>query len=476
MNETRDFPSAILRALNGSNPTDVISGVKEAVAEKLTELDQHVDVHFTDYFNHSYMPDMILSWQESGRRRERPLFVRTDVDPTGIAADIHSLVPQSPMILAVDERSGGEPARQAVVEEQERRGRVDLLMTDSSSVATMAPPAAMRSGDYNFSRLLGDNFLSGGRGYVGEVEASLLQAAAHLEDGQNGFDEFSLAVDQFFMEDAATRLKRSTSLVRSVVSGDIDGLSLSGKFTQAELRTVLPLLLENSLARTTPRVWTELGAVMTLADLFDIANDLEELDVSPLLNANLGTWVAKRSQVVMSMAEDSSLPDDTARTAWSLWRGLLALDIGNWRILFADDARKLKGRSSRGKIPQWQDIVPILHGFRIGSVQLEGLARRVSISAQDTADINRDISTVANALEETFFVPRMTLLNVKDDVEVSSVVEFSEMLITSTPSDTLANLAKAATNLLLHDRAILSEPMPVEVRASVEVVGTFEAE
>lgn len=476
MNETSEFPSAVLRALNGSNPTDVISGVKEAVAEKLAELDKHVHVQFTDYFNHSYMPDMVLSWQESGRRRERPLFVRTDVDPLGIAADIHSLVPQSPMILAVDESSGGESARQAVVEEQQRRGRVDLLMTDSSSVATMAPATAPRSGEYDFSRLLGNNFLSGGRGYVGEVEASRLQAAARLEAGQEGFDEFSVAVDQFFMEDAATRLKRSTSLVRSVVSGNIDGLSLSGKFTQAELRTVLPLLLENPLARTTPRVWTELGAVMTLADLFDIANDLEELDVSPLLNANLQTWVAKRSQVVMSMTEANSLSGEIGHSAWSLWRGLLALDVGDWRILFADDARKLKGRSSRGKVPQWQEIAPVLHGFRVGSVQLEGLARRVSMSAQETVNINMDISTVANALEESFYVPRMTLLNTSDEAEVSSLVEFSEMLITSSPSDTLANLAKAATNLLLHDREILREQMPDEVRASVEVLRTMEAE
>ncbi|MCW3767263.1 MULTISPECIES: hypothetical protein [Paenarthrobacter] len=463
MTEPRDFQQEVLAALNGSSPHNIVSGVKTAVAEKLAELDERVDVVFTEYFNHSYMPDMFLTWQEAGRRVERPLFVRTDVDPLGIAADIHGLIAQSPLVIGVDERSSGAPAREAVREEQKTR-RVDLLMTDTGSISALSPTTMSPKTGYDFSKLISQNFLRGGRGYVGKEEASSIYSASVLTDHAESFDAFNSAVDQFFMEDAALRLKRSTGLVRDVLRGEFGELSLAGQFTQAELRTVLPLLLGNPEARRTRHLWDEIGEVMTLSDLFEIAADLEAYDVSPLLDANVNRWSAKRSQVVMNMVtpeEDAHASLNEAGTAsssreaqWKLWRGLIALDIEDWRILFADDARKLKGRFSGGGTPQWSDLADKLPSFRVKAVDLHGLSRRVSISAEQSGDIYSDISSVTDALEESFYVPRIQIQDSIAGVDTTSLVEFSEMLVTSSPSDSLANHARAALNLLLHNRQI----------------------
>lgn len=480
MSEPHDFQRAVLQALNGSNPASVVTGVKTVVAEKLVELDDRVDVVFTDYFNHSYMPDMILTWHEGGRRRERPLFVRTDVDPSAIAADIHGLVPQSPLIIAVDERSSGLPARSAVQQEQKSR-RVDLLMTDTNSISAIASVGERQGDGYDFSKLIGENFLSGGRGFVGETEAAGIHSASLLADTAESFRDFDAAIDQFFMEDAALRLKRSTKLVRGVLQGDFEQLSLTGQFTQAELRTVLPLLLESSLARETPQLWAGLGEVMSLSDLFDVAPELESLDVSPLLNANVQKWTAKRSQVVMRVVpqeeeEERDNPDGDANVAppiWTLWRGLLALDVKDWRILFADDARKLKGRSSGGTVPNWTDLAAILPSFNIHGVDLHGLSRRVTISAEKSGDIYGDIASVTQALEESFYVPRITLKNRLDEAETTSVVEFSEMLVTSSPADSLATHARAAVELLLHNRETdlsqLEEAVRIAIRSGPDI-------
>ncbi|KQQ98403.1 hypothetical protein ASF72_18330 [Arthrobacter sp. Leaf141] len=429
----------------------------------MSEVDERVDVVFTDYFNHSYMPDMVLTWQESGKRKERPLFVRTSVDPESIAVDIHGLVSQSPLVIAVDERSSGTPAREAV-EIEKRNGRVDLLMTDTSSISTLTPNLADSGIGYDFSRLVGQNFLSGGRGFVGPKEAAAINSAAVVSDTADSYTTFNQAIDQYFMEDAALRLKRSTGLVRDVLRGDFEQLAIAGKFSQAELRTVLPLLLGSLEARNTPKLWADLGQVMQLSDLFDIATDLEKYDVSPLLSANVKNWTAKRSQVVMRFQPeteeapivdgDESGENSSDEPLWQLWRGLVALDMKDWRILFADDARKLKGRSANGTTPQWSDLSGALPSFAIKAVDLHGLSRRVSISAERSGDIYGDIASVTDALDETFYVPRLQITENTGAEDCTSLVEFSEMLVTSSPADSLANHAKAAIHLLLHNKHV----------------------
>ncbi|SEE78857.1 hypothetical protein SAMN04489740_2543 [Arthrobacter alpinus] len=477
MTKSGDFQQEVLSALNNSSPQSVITGVETAVAEKLIELDERVDVVFTDYFNHSYMPDMVLTWKEGGKRKERPLFVRTDTDPAGIAADIHGLITRSPLIIAVDEHSSGQVAREAIQVEQKIK-RVDLLITDTSSLQTLTPRGGNLTNGYDFSKLVGQNFLSGGRGYIGQHEAATISSASVLSDASESFEEFDSAIDQFFMEDAALRLKRSTGLVRDVMRGNFAELSLAGQFSQAELRTVLPLLLGNPDARETQHLWEELGDVMSLSDLFDIAVDLETLDVSPLLNANITKWTAKRSQVVMNMASPSEVaagragdseghqPDE--EPLWKLWRGLVALDVKDWRILFADDARKLKGRMSGGTIPQWEQLAEILPSFKIKAVDLHGLSRRVSISAEKSGDIYGDISSVTDALDESFYVPRIQIQNSLESDESTTLVEFSEMLVTSSSSDTLASHARASIRLLLHNRITDTSELDARVISALD--------
>jgi hypothetical protein len=356
-------------------------------------------------------------------------------------------------------------------------------MTDTNSISAIASVGEREGNGYDFSKLIGENFLSGGRGFVGETEAAGIHAASLLADKAESFRDFDAAIDQFFMEDAALRLKRSTSLVRGVLRGDFEQLSLSGQFTQAELRAVLPLLLDSALARETPRLWAELGDVMGLSDLFDVAPELESLDVSPLLNANIQKWTAKRSQVVMRAVpqeeeEKGNSAGDApeAPSVWTLWRGLLALDVKDWRILFADDARKLKGRSSGGTIPNWTDLAEILPSFNIQAVDLHGLSRRVTISAEKSGNIYGDISSVTQALEESFYVPRITLKNRLDEAETTSVVEFSEMVVTSSPADSLATHARAAVELLLHNRETdlsqVDETVRIAIRSTPDITPT----
>ncbi|MBE0009587.1 MULTISPECIES: hypothetical protein [unclassified Arthrobacter] len=464
MTDQGTFKGSLIHALNSPDPHEIISGVKSVIAEELHNLDDRVDVEFTSYFNHSYMPDMVLTWREGGKRKERPLFVRTGVDPGAIAADLHGLVPQSPLVIGVDELSSGHVARRALDDEQSRR-RVDLLMTDADSIAALSPAGDKRSSGYDFSKLVGGNFLSGGRGFVGEDEANLLIEAVQMNDGQSVLPDFETTVDRFFMEDAALRLKRSTSLVQQVLSGNLNDLALSGRFSHAELRTVLPLLLSNPLARETSRLWSELGEVMGLTDLFEIASDLESLDVSPLLSANADRWTAKRSQVVMAVADpendnSSDGEESVAEPVWALWRGLLTLNVKDWKVLFADDARKLKGRGSDGTVPQWIDISNVLPSFDVKAVNLNGLARRVSISAEQSGDIYDDIATVTRALDESFYVPRIDLATTQGEKTNHSSVEFSEMLVTSSPSETLANHTSMALNLLLHGKRVAIDSLP----------------
>jgi hypothetical protein len=59
----------------------IITGVKQAVAPEVTSLSPDAKIVLTNYFNHSYMPDFVLHWNDAGRREERPIFLRNDLRP-----------------------------------------------------------------------------------------------------------------------------------------------------------------------------------------------------------------------------------------------------------------------------------------------------------------------------------------------------------------------------------------------------------
>jgi hypothetical protein len=123
-----------LRALASTSEYDDadrrISIIKHAVRNEVSAVDPVVEAHFTDYFNHSIAPDMVLRWPGEGR--ERFLFVRPTGDPGWLLNDLRLISDFHPLVFSLEDLSstpepnGFASARQSLEERASAGGTARL--------------------------------------------------------------------------------------------------------------------------------------------------------------------------------------------------------------------------------------------------------------------------------------------------------------------------------------------------------------
>ena len=82
--------SEILSGLDVPNWDESIATVKRTVANALQALDRGIEIKDTRYFNHSFVPDFVLSWpRDAGRQRD--VFLRLDSSAAFLNRDLDLL-------------------------------------------------------------------------------------------------------------------------------------------------------------------------------------------------------------------------------------------------------------------------------------------------------------------------------------------------------------------------------------------------
>jgi hypothetical protein len=133
-------------AFKRSEPNDAIQAVKEVVVSEIRSLDHDLELEFTPYFNHSFYPDVVAKWHESGVQRERPIFLRMVTSDSPMESDlkIHDET-RGLFVGLLDHRSSGDWS----AEQQEEALRnaahvqVDRPSTGRSLVAEAAALGAL---------------------------------------------------------------------------------------------------------------------------------------------------------------------------------------------------------------------------------------------------------------------------------------------------------------------------------------------
>jgi hypothetical protein len=83
--------------MSASRADDLIAGVKDAVFRELTQLDPRAQITSTNYFNHSFIPDFVISWHDGFRETtSRDIYLRTSLQSTTAGRDIEALAEKSP--------------------------------------------------------------------------------------------------------------------------------------------------------------------------------------------------------------------------------------------------------------------------------------------------------------------------------------------------------------------------------------------
>lgn len=167
-----EFEQAISAAARQEDPQGIIEPVKQAVAREIRFADPAVAVTFTDYFNHTIVPDMVLRW--SGQHRERLLYIRPDPSAEWLAHGLRHMAMHKPVVFTLEDlRPGGTP------QDPGDRARLAGIARDAGTWITgpsgIAELARARDGQPGLLWLV-RALVRGGRGVTGPPEASSLAA------------------------------------------------------------------------------------------------------------------------------------------------------------------------------------------------------------------------------------------------------------------------------------------------------------
>ena len=93
---TDDFAAAIAD-LSEDDPERNIASIKNAVIAQLLASDDRVKVETTEYFNHTYAPDLILRWNTG--RPDRRVYLRTNTNPVYLLEDVDVVSANHPILI-----------------------------------------------------------------------------------------------------------------------------------------------------------------------------------------------------------------------------------------------------------------------------------------------------------------------------------------------------------------------------------------
>lgn len=481
---SRAITEQIRSAMLSSNPRDIVTGVKDAVAQAVGSLSPDANIVMTEYFNHSYMPDLVLEWNDTGKRDTRPIFLRNALRPYVTEEEVRTLARREPVVLSLT--AFAEPSLRFDGLRERARQADRVLVTDVSSLADVAAPPDVEGHHGGrvgapLLRLVQASLLKGGRGLFTSEDAERLTRSATPVGLDSGLtDEFLSAfqesADELFAPDAALRLRRAAELLRFGLSREVaETVSLStGQLSDVELRVLVPYLLLDQTASTNPRIWTYIGSMMSLERLEEIGSVLSDVDVSALVVPNVDRWTAKRAQLVINdsfehVNSDMEVPGEndeadiyaaeqadavnrnTGVPAWYVRNRTLTADVGPWRLFVATDARRLKGRSD-GAAARWDDISSLLTGFALDAVDLQGTSRRIFVGAEGSGDVSADVALIRANIEDSFQVAKVRVRRIGDDETLRGMhVDFTEMTVTAERQLPIVSLVRAA-ELLGHRR------------------------
>lgn len=288
-------------ALLDRNPRESEHRVKEAVADALHVFDPSATVKVTSYFNHTWAPDMVLTWG----RVERPVFLRFTDNLPELGEDIELLDRLDPLVFGLS-----TPPLQRVAETRldERSRAADVLLTTPSAVDELTSRTTPSATD----RMLRNSLAHGGRGaLIGKADADRLAGAigtgfAAASEGQVDGTRLALAaIDDYFAEGQARRLNRVVQAVwegsgarADQFPGDPD---LAAEISDLSLGYLLQYMDTDD-----PAFWHGVGRALTLDQLVALARaDVADNDsFQHLVNANLDVLRARACMVLdMGMYE-----------------------------------------------------------------------------------------------------------------------------------------------------------------------------
>jgi hypothetical protein len=442
------FVEQISAALDTSDAQEAGRRVHQVVAQELRSLDPTATTDITGYFNHSYVPDLIMQWGNGREAFERPVFLRhslrsgrasgdlADFDRNDLTAFYLSLAPEEPE---------DETQRVRARAREHRESRV--LVTTVAALDDLTPTTATPDPVLGLVR---SSIVRSAKGAILGSDVENLVLPRDRQITQAELDAFSETVSSVFTEDAVLRINRVFGIVEQALADEpsLEALLLSGRLSETEIRELVPYLLSLEGVTHDRDSWVAVARLIDLAEIERMWNQFADLDLTPLASAASGLWRAKR--VLMSARSEAIDDEDFDRTPrWSVTGNLLSAEVGNWRLTFANKAQKLKTANRSLTTARWDDLLPSLQTYTVTAVDLRGVTTRSQYGAQEsTQDMKQRIAAFIETADDSFHLPSVTVATGVGDERSEITADFTEMMLDAKPDTDLATLTHTALAIL----------------------------
>jgi hypothetical protein len=313
--------------------TESATAVKRAVIRSLRSVDRRVSVEATDYFNHSYAPDLVLKWPHLPARPERQVFLRFNEKPGWIADDLALIGRRHPVVY------GLAPTEWLVDADEltQRSVATETLVTDPAGVDQLAAQPEGIEG------LVGRTMIRGGQGIIDRSRAAWVTStiAAGFEGAKSAdLDTTHLATD------AATEFLRpaESSLVVGFLQamwvgagGETNDFPVPSSQVNDPGNEGLAFLI-NQDEIADEAFWRSLGISLSLERLIQLGVDGAPTNLQHLVRANLDRLWARACRV----KREQPRLGESGGLRWRIEARLLALSGNDFIAYFGARSKQLK--------------------------------------------------------------------------------------------------------------------------------------
>jgi hypothetical protein len=328
------------RLIDYPNPDDRVRIIKTVVGNRLAEADPGSEVRFTEYFNHTFAPDMVLSWPKENR--ERLVFLRPSNNPRWISDELRWISANKPIVMSLNSEFGRDiKAGRHLAQEAQKS---DVLVTNPDAILEMS------QSDEAVVDLLSHALLRGGRGFLNEDRSrSVIEYTSAGFSGAEQLDAqpTGAAIELFAQLLEPEQAGRMTRVVQAVWEGHggtassfpRSSLGVTGPLTGEDVALLLRVVETDAVD-----FWHRVGRNISLEQLGDMDVEDYSSGLQSIVAANAERLSARGLRVV---EQPEHLGEPRIFPRWLIQGGCLVLRGWGWSAHFA---------ASKNQLPPAQDL------------------------------------------------------------------------------------------------------------------------
>lgn len=316
---------AILEASEIDDYDDSIGRIKSLAAQTLRDADGDATLLATEHFNHSYLPDFVMQWDN---RPDRFVFLRASSYAEEIEEDVVALADRHPVFLQLSRfRSfDDKPEREAIDSLNRSAG-------SAKSLVTSLPAMGYLDDSPRTGRMLSSFVVRGGKGLVEDTEAQTI--AETVESGFVGALESDRAKTANAMEvvegllDPRSNAEFSQLFEAAWISGGALATEFPGGVTQlgSDLSAEILAQLLGVVPENVFDFWDSVGNSITIESFQRLHLVGDQPQLQRIMKNAITRLVASHCSVRRTQRSDQ----ESDPFIWQVDSGLLSLRGGGYQ-------------------------------------------------------------------------------------------------------------------------------------------------